>query len=76
MSLRHEERGQMVKIGKIKCVGYVSMFQSYKYATEVEIIVKLEMFIMEAYFHDRILLRSREVVEFWRCVNLAALFLC
>lgn len=28
------------------------------------IIVKLERFITEAYLHDRILLQSREVIEF------------
>ena len=30
------------------------------------------MFIVEAYFHESYFITSREVAEFWRCVNLAA----
>lgn len=49
------------------------MFQSYACATEIQIIiVKLEVFIVEAYFHDSYFIASREAAEFWRRVNLAA----
>lgn len=33
------------------------------------------MFVTETYLHDSILSPSREVAEFWRCVNLAAMLL-
>lgn len=40
---------------------YVSMFYSCDYDKEIEVtLAHLEMFIMEAYFHDRILLCSQK----------------